>query len=474
MDQFEEINNESDHEPDSPKGYYTRAKRRKLCEKYQDAEDSFSNLCAKSDRRKRKNLIMFVPTEVLQRIFEYISYHELSSTLRLVNRRFKTVAEDLLNFGFKRIEKRLKSLMGTTDLALGYTQDDMEIKCISKLLCLLEILISQCSVIVSTIWRYVYNGFYKTRNTCMYGGLIIDIFDIFMWKFLHCPNQLYAPAVIKDYSLPLEVSRIVQLTKAFCIHFDKTNEEVMSSCCILSGCKIADILDSAKFANKHVHYEKRVSNFFLAKFSYYFKNSWFVAMPIPSGKAMDWPQQQRMMHMRLRRIVLAHNDMYLQQEQYKREVSLRPNAPTAIKKPGNNVYTGYGDVEDKFFYYGVMNDGAFRSKFHPPEDVDGRDEEDEPNEMLNNPAVEPDLFNFDDDVLFRLPYLGFKVDLSIRCPLAYAPLSYLRTLGEDELGKMNGRALVKGESQLHMDFECFGAHYARLPVRYQYEVGRRC
>lgn len=35
-------------------------------------------------------------------------------------------------------------------------------------------------------------------------------------------------------------------------------------------------------------------------------------MPIPPAKDMDWPQKQRMMHMRLRRIVLAHNDMFLQ------------------------------------------------------------------------------------------------------------------------------------------------------------------
>lgn len=33
----------------------------------------------------------------------------------------------------------------------------------------------------------------------MYGGLLIDAHNTFMWKFVHCPNQLYAPAVVKDY-----------------------------------------------------------------------------------------------------------------------------------------------------------------------------------------------------------------------------------------------------------------------------------
>lgn len=41
---------------------------------------------------------------------------------------------------------------------------------------------------------------------------------------------------------------------------------------------------------------------------------------------------------------------------------LRSAAPAPIKKPGNNVYTGYGDVEDIFYYYGVMNDGKCTRK----------------------------------------------------------------------------------------------------------------
>lgn len=56
------------------------------------------------------------------------------------------MAEDLLNIGFKKIGKRLDGLITTTDISLGYTEDDMEIKCISKLLCMLEILNLQVSI----------------------------------------------------------------------------------------------------------------------------------------------------------------------------------------------------------------------------------------------------------------------------------------------------------------------------------------
>lgn len=79
MDQLEEINDESDHEVESPRGYYTRAKRRKLSEKYQEKEEAAtSGLYRVPEVGKRKNPIMFVPTEVLQSIFKHISYHELS------------------------------------------------------------------------------------------------------------------------------------------------------------------------------------------------------------------------------------------------------------------------------------------------------------------------------------------------------------------------------------------------------------
>lgn len=65
-------------------------------------------------------------------------------------------------------------------------------------------------------------------------------------------------------TLPPEVTKIIQLTKTFCIHFDKTNEETMTDACVLSGCKTVDFLDCAKFALKWTHYEHISSGMFLA------------------------------------------------------------------------------------------------------------------------------------------------------------------------------------------------------------------
>lgn len=75
---------------------------------------------------------------------------------------------------------------------------------------------------------------------------------------------------------------------------------------------------------------------------------------------MSVQQRQRMMHMRIRRIILAHTEMFLQQHQYERETLMRPNA--VIRRPGVVAYTGYGEVQDTFFCYGAMNDGNFMIK----------------------------------------------------------------------------------------------------------------
>lgn len=79
MEQLEEINDENDCDLNSSKGYYTRAKRRKLSEDCQYNEaNSTHGLYRIPEVGKRKNPIMFVPTEVLQNVFKYVSYHELS------------------------------------------------------------------------------------------------------------------------------------------------------------------------------------------------------------------------------------------------------------------------------------------------------------------------------------------------------------------------------------------------------------
>lgn len=53
-------------------------------------------------------------------------------------------------------------------------------------------------MIKSTIWRYVYNK-YKSTSFCMYGGVIIDLYNGILSMFFESPEKLYNPALSKEY-----------------------------------------------------------------------------------------------------------------------------------------------------------------------------------------------------------------------------------------------------------------------------------
>ncbi|CAG9824702.1 unnamed protein product [Phaedon cochleariae] len=239
------------------------------------------------------------PAQRMARIREELVGSNLFNSISSeINTRFRLIAEDLLNKAYKKIEQQLETLVKTTEVSLSCNIDDMEIRCLLKLLNFLEIL--------------------------------------------------------KMQALPPEVIKIIQMTKSFCVHFDKINEEPLGDSLVASGCKIVDIVKCSKFSQELLSTENSSKDYFRAEYSFYFRNTWFVALPIHGTREMDLSQKQRMMHMRLRRIILAHNDMYTQQAQYERELLLRRDPDVRIKRPGNNVYTGYGDVGNVFFYYGVL------------------------------------------------------------------------------------------------------------------------
>ncbi|RZC36851.1 uncharacterized protein BDFB_009991 [Asbolus verrucosus] len=447
-----------DHE-DLDSTYYLRSKRRKV-----DGGEEATCSHSYENAFKRKNAIMLMPLEILQNVFKFITYHELSllsnfsDKVRKVNRKFKLAAEDLLNKAFKSLSKKLQNLTSTIFRAIEITQDDMEIKCLCRLLNLLEIINFQQTVIRATVWRYVYNEFYRTQKSCMYAGLILDLYDIFLHKFTRKPYQIYGPAVVKDYALPEEVKHIIHLTKNFCIHFDKVTEESIKHSLSVSGCKIVDLLDCASYASRRVIFERTSGNTFSAKYCYFLQNAWFVAFEIPPDKEMSLKQKQRMMHLRIRRIILAHTEMFMQQHQYERELLLRTNP--VMKKPSVVVYTGYGDVHDTFFCYGAMNDAAYLQKFHL-EDND-EDVEDE----LHNEEIIPNLDELDDlDDFLLIPHLGLDIDIRIDCPLAYAPYKYVK---ENEERVRDEEKSSTGMFNLCIEFHFPGAHYPRLPPSYNF------
>lgn len=59
--------------------------------------------------------------------------------------------------------------------------------------------------------------------------------------------------------------KIIQMTKLFCLHFDKVNEEPRPECLVDSGCKMVDIIDSARFIEKKICWEYCSKEYFNAK-----------------------------------------------------------------------------------------------------------------------------------------------------------------------------------------------------------------
>lgn len=245
-----------------------------------------------------------------------------------------------------------------------------------------------------------------------------------------------------------------------------------------SGAKILDILDCATEAKRNVLHESIGENSIYMKASailfssppaelvvallqvkYHFSHTWFVALDMTADKKKRWNDEQRLMYMRLRRIVLSHTEMHLEYVQYRREDVLRPSRYAALKKPVNSVYTGYGEVGSNFFYYGVMNAGAYRVKFETQRNIyrifeaEGEEESEEP------PLSE---------VKSRKTFLGTDIFVVIRCPIALAPRRVVESVERKSnfTSDLKRRKRLRGVFDMDVTISCPPADYPRLPVYY--------
>ncbi|XP_049817317.1 uncharacterized protein LOC109608816 isoform X2 [Aethina tumida] len=329
------------------------------------------------------------------------------------------------------------------------TQNDSQLKIYCKLINILEFLNTEHALTMATIWRYVYNDYYKTETSSMYAGLLLDKLEALLSKISKSPLDAFKVSTLSHEHLPKEVSNVISMNKTFCNFFDRTNEYAARHALVHSGSKIADILECANFATKTIVYEKCIENLFTAKYVYFFKRSWFIAFPMEDVLETSRKTKQKMMHLRLRRMVWAHNLMFMPQAQYDRECLIRPNGN--VLEPHPNVYTGYGDKEDILFFYGVMNDGAYRLKYQ--DDLDDDDEE-RPEIIEGSPSD-------------RVPNLGLSVELSIDCPIKYSPLKFLKSFPQEKIKSLKNNNEVCGTKiQLKCVWE--GAKRLRLEEEYNY------
>lgn len=87
------------------------------------------------------------------------------------------------------------------------------------------------------------------------------------------------------------------------------------------------------------------------------RHAWFAAIESKDTKVqrMNWREHQKYMYMRLRRMVVAHSEVQMNELQYLREYERMQNTPNAVPKPRSFMYSGYGEEDNRFFFYGVMN-----------------------------------------------------------------------------------------------------------------------
>ncbi|XP_018326406.1 uncharacterized protein LOC108737799 [Agrilus planipennis] len=424
-------------------GYYLRSKRRRL---NNDGEE-ISPYSQKRRYVKRKSPILTMPTEILQKIFRKMTCEELSVSVRLVNRRFKILAEDLLNSEFLLLYNRLQSSKDLVAFSLQSSSHDSDINCYSKFLSAIDILIFHYTLVRATIWRYIY---YDMRKSilCMYGGKIVDDMHSVLNKLLTIKDTSGTYHVLQV--LPAMVQQLCVLCKQFNISFEKGSEMPINKSPLISGAKILDILNCATNCVKTVGYERLRKNMYVTSVQYYFTNSWFVSFNIPSKKSRNMAEKMRLMFMRVRRIVNAHSEMSLENDSYERELSLQPDSSLRVKKPPNAIYTGYGEVGRSFFFYGVMNEGAYFQKF--VRDYLEEDEDD------------------DADAQATSPNLGIRFKIELTCSIELAPYDFVKKISEDiTIIRELNRNAAKDEKrifEMNMQIDCPGAANARLPSVY--------
>lgn len=197
----------------------------------------------------------------------------------------------------------------------------------------------------------------------MYGGRLLDTYRRVIFQLTNTPEKLYTQLLSRDFAIPKDMALVASQSKHFTLHFDRVTEMPLNNSVFFSGSKLIDILDAATLARREVLQKSYNGTNVDVQLHYHFSHTWFVALDVALDKPKVWNEEQRLMYMRLRRIVLGHTEMHLEYEQYKREDMLRIDRVQRLKKPVNAVYTGYGEVGEKFFYYGVMNDGDLPHRF---------------------------------------------------------------------------------------------------------------
>ena len=177
------------------------------------------------------------------------------------------------------------------------------------------------------------------------------------------------------------------------------------------------------------------------------ERSWFTALRIQNEGKVDWSEEQRLMYLRLRRMIASNNEHVLEQMHSEQENRLH----FLQLSPAPSIYSGYGECGELYFYYGNMNLSAFQKSFQSKK----KDEIQDGNSDL-------------------------EFCIEIECPIDLAPIKYLEQHEKPDpetryniMRKSLSENVSESTFKLYIHISCPTSLKNRLPCMFTWEISSR-
>ncbi|XP_057330600.1 uncharacterized protein LOC130670970 [Microplitis mediator] len=391
-----------------------------------------------------------LPPEVLEMVFKFLPCQVVATSARLVSRQCQLVATSVLNGTFFSAGCRLESVMTRTESKIIHLKNETDILVHSRAFNILEMIRTQYKMLRAVTWRYTHPPRpEKFPRLCFYAGSLLDELN----NLLYLANVRPA-ALIGPNGPDTIVTGFFALCKRFMNYFEKVSERKLNRSALISGCKAIDILDCLAEGRQVIGFRLTTGrgnrgNILCMQLRYVMRRAWFTCLQVP--RAVDetsWRDEQRFMHLRLRRLVGSVNEHHYETLHYQREMMLRDREMPLLRPPLPSTYSGYGEYGGQFFYYGNMNRYAFANKFNRTPESEDYEADDRQNARA-------------------IPKFDLTVSVDLRCSPELAPLAVRSILKSDDVDHQI--ASHNPEIYMKMKVTCPGSAANRLPGNFIWE-----
>ncbi|KZC12669.1 hypothetical protein WN55_04135 [Dufourea novaeangliae] len=398
-----------------------------------------------------------LPPEVLEMILQLLPLQDVATSVRLVSRHCSMVAGAVLNGAFLAAGARLEGLTSCVDKTLKETRTDAELLGCSKALNALQLIKSQYKMLRAVTWRYTHppTRHQRAPRICFYAGSLLDDLNDLLDRLVK-----YHASVVDSRDVYSCVACFVATCKRFMNFFEKISERRVNRSALISGCKIVDVLDCLVEGRQVVSFKatsgkRRSSNGTVnIKLRYVMRRAWFTHLDVTkNSKENSWRDEQRFMYLRLRRLVGSVNEHLFENLHYEHELLLQIPLSFPLRPPPASTYSGYGEYDGQFFYYGNMNKYAYESKFlHTVNPLDV---------TLNT-----------EQPVQRQPSFDLMIEIELKCTSELAPLAIRTVLrSADEFEAYEARTTDKHQQLfLRMTVMCPASIANRLPGNFVWEL----